>query len=81
VTPHRADLQPKPRDERTFWSLLPRRNFRRALFLFFALVAVVFIKYTGGFSLNRLFEGVAPAPAPGPSEFHPIEVKPPEVKR
>jgi hypothetical protein len=83
VTPHRSDLQPKPPHERTFWSLLPRRNFRRALFLIFALLAVVFIKYTGGFSLSRLFEDVAPAPAPapGPSEFHRIEVKPPEVKR
>lgn len=82
VTP-RADLQPKPPAERSFWSQVPRRNFRRALFLIFALLAVVFIKYTGGFSLSRLFEGVAPTPSPAqrPAEFQHIEVKPPEVQR
>lgn len=84
VTPQRADSKLKPPAERSFWSLLPRRNFRRALFLVLALLGVVFIKYTGGFSsINRLFDGIAPsppAPAPRPAEFQHLEVKPVEPK-
>lgn len=49
--------------EKSFWALLPRRNFRRVLFLLAALIAIIAIKRMGGFSLARLFDGVAPPPA------------------
>ena len=65
---------------KTFWELLPRRNFRRALFLLAALFAIVAIKRAGGFSLAKLFNDVAPpAPAPAPQAqppFRHLEVKP-----
>jgi hypothetical protein len=65
--------------EKSFWALLPRRNFRRVLFLLAALVAIVAIKRMGGFSLAKLFDGVAPPPAP-PKQTEPpfqhLEVKP-----
>jgi hypothetical protein len=51
-----------PRPERDYWQLLPRRNFRRALFLVLALLGVLVIKRAGGLSLGRLFDGVAPPP-------------------
>ena len=54
--------------ERTFWELLPRRNFRRALLLLAALVAVIVIKQMGGFSFSKLFDAVAPRPAPTPPD-------------
>lgn len=54
----------EPPAERNFWELLPRRNFRRALFLLAALVAIIAIKRLGGFSFARLFDSVAPARAP-----------------
>lgn len=75
-------LPPPP--ERSFWQLLPRRNLRRALLLIIAIVAVIAIKRSGGLSLDRIFQQVAP---PGPMQssdpnapnggFHHIEVRPP----
>ena len=68
-----------PPAEKSFWALLPRRNFRRAVFLLLALVAIIVIKRMGGFSLTRLFDGVAPAPQPAPRQDQPfrhLEVKP-----
>ena len=68
-----------PPAEKSFWALLPRRNFRRALFLLAALVAIIVIKRMGGFSLTRLFDGVAPTPQPAPPQGAPyrhLEVKP-----
>jgi hypothetical protein len=56
--------RPEPPVEKSFWALLPRRNFRRALFLIAALLAIIAIKRMGGFSLAKLFNNVAPAPAP-----------------
>ena len=72
-------LPPPP--ERTFWQLLPRRNLRRALLLIIAIVAVIAIKRSGGLSLDRIFQQVAP-PAPRPATdpngtFHHLEVHPP----
>ena len=71
-------LPPPP--ERTFWQLLPRRNLRRALLLIIAIVAVIAIKRSGGLSLDRIFQQVAPS-GPGPSvdskgAFQHIEVRP-----
>jgi len=67
-----------PPGEKNFWALLPRRNFRRALFLLAALIAIVAIKRMGGFSFAKLFDGVAP-PVPAPQSQPPLrhlEVKP-----
>ena len=69
----------RPPAEKSFWAMLPRRNFRRALFLLAALVAIIVIKRMGGFSLAKLFDGVAPAPQPAPKQDQPfrrLEVKP-----
>jgi hypothetical protein len=75
-------LEPGPPPERSFWDLLPRRNFRRALFLVLVLLGVLVLKRTGGLSFSRMFDGVAPAPAGGAggAGFQHLEVKP-EVKR
>jgi hypothetical protein len=77
VPPRRVEPGPPP--ERTFWELLPRRNFRRALLLLAALVAVIVIKLTGGFSFSKMFDTIAPAPPPTPSEDRPFQHL--EVKR
>ena len=45
--------------------VLPWRNFRRVVFLIFALMAVVALKRSAGGFFNRLLESVAsPPPAP-----------------
>jgi hypothetical protein len=74
-----APSRPKP-SPRTFWELLPRRNFRRAAFLVFALLAVLALKRggVGGF-FNRMLDSFGPPPpppAPAPVFRH-LEVKPP----
>ena len=70
-------LDPGPPPERSFWELIPRRNFRRAIFLVLVLLAVLFIRHTGGLSLGKMFDTVAPMPAgrPAPTYQH-IEVRP-----
>ena len=71
------ELPPPP--ERSFWQLLPRRNFRRALLLIIAIVAVLAIKRTGGLSLNKMFDQFAPVttkPAGAGSGFQHLEVRP-----
>jgi hypothetical protein len=76
---------PPPPPERTFWQLLPRRNLRRALLLIIAIVAVIAIKRSGGLSLDRIFQQVAPAPAGDPNggfhhlEVHPSSTRPPDL--
>jgi hypothetical protein len=69
----------EPPPEKSFWALLPQRNFRRALFLLAALIAIVAIKRMGGFSLAKLFNDVAPARGPQKQQAQPyrhLEVKP-----
>jgi hypothetical protein len=81
VRSRRLIEQLPPPPERTFWQLVPRRNLRRALLLIIAIVAVIAIKRSGGLSLDRIFQQVAPAgPTPSvdtQSGFHHIEVHPP----
>jgi hypothetical protein len=82
VRSRRLIEQLPPPPERSFWQLLPRRNLRRALLLIIAIVAVIAIKRSGGLSLDKIFQQVAPAgPTPSPnspsSGFHHIEVRPP----
>jgi hypothetical protein len=68
--------QPAP----SLLTMMPRRNLRRALFLFVALLAVLAIKYSGGGSVGSVFDKVAPAPqavTPGTLRLH---VAPPEQR-
>jgi hypothetical protein len=68
-----------PPPERSFWELLPWRNFRRALFLIAALIAIIAIKRMGGFSFARMFDGIAPVSPPASQKqapFQHLEVKP-----
>jgi hypothetical protein len=53
----------RPPGERSYLALIPRRNFRRALFLLLALMAVVALKKSGGGFFGNVLNGVAP-PAP-----------------
>ena len=67
----------EPAPEKSFWAMLPRRNFRRAVFLIAALVAIIVIKRMGGFSLAKLFNDVAPPSQKQPrGSFQHLEVKP-----
>jgi hypothetical protein len=70
-------LEPSPPPERSYWQLLPRRNFRRALFLLLVLGAVILLRQSGGLSFSKLFDGVAPATAPAPEgpKFQHLEVR------
>ena len=80
--PDKDQERPSLRDpppEKSFWALLPQRNFRRALFLIAALIAIVAIKRMGGFSLAKLFNDVAPVPGQQKQQARPyqrLEVKP-----
>jgi hypothetical protein len=70
-------LESGPPPERSYWQLLPRRNFRRALFLLLVLGAVIVLRQSGGLSFSKLFDGVAPATAPAPEtpQFQRLEVR------
>lgn len=72
--------QPPPPPERTFWQLVPRRNLRRALLLIIAIVAIIAIKRSGGLSLDKIFEQVAPTAPSQPTapsgDFQHIQVRP-----
>jgi hypothetical protein len=75
---HDDEQQRHPPAEKSYWALLPRRNFRRVVFLIAALLAIIVIKRMGGFSLAKLFNDVAP-PAPSRQQGQPfrhLEVKP-----
>lgn len=76
---HEPGASREPPAEKSLWALLPRRNFRRVVFLLAALVAIIAIKRMGGFSFAKLFNDVAPPPPPArqaePSFQH-LEVKP-----
>jgi hypothetical protein len=73
---HEPGQNREPPAEKSFWALLPRRNFRRVVFLIAALLAIIAIKRMGGSSLGKLFDGVAPAPQAEPAFRH-LEVKKP----
>jgi hypothetical protein len=60
--------------ERSYLSLIPRRNLRRALFLVLALVAVVALKKSGADFFNVLFNSVGSAPPPARSAGAPRPV-------
>ncbi|MFL5306739.1 MAG: hypothetical protein ACJ8F1_16100 [Polyangia bacterium] len=75
------------RRERSYWQLVPRRNFRLALLLIALIVGVVALKRTGGTSLSHMFDAFAPpVPARKSQEspagtFQHMEVRPAPPKR
>ncbi|MES1165863.1 MAG: hypothetical protein ABUR63_08900 [Verrucomicrobiota bacterium] len=46
--------------ERSYWQLVPRRNFRLALLLVALIVAVVALKRSGGTSVSHMLDAFAP---------------------
>jgi hypothetical protein len=72
----------RPRGERSYLALIPRRNFRRALFLLLALMAVVALKKSGGGFFGNVLNSVTPPatapvrPAVPPTTVH-IQLKAP----
>jgi hypothetical protein len=73
--------------ERSYWQLIPRRNFRLALLLIALIVAVFALKRSGGTSLSHMFDQFA-APVPARKSqgsptgtFQHIEVRPAPPKR
>jgi hypothetical protein len=52
---------------------------RHAFFLFLVVIAVLFIRHTGGLSVGKMFDSVAPAPttrpAAGPATYQHLEVR------
>jgi hypothetical protein len=46
--------------DRSYLSLIPRRNLRRALFLLLALLAVIALKKSGGGAFQNLLDSVSP---------------------
>jgi hypothetical protein len=63
-----------PRLDKSYWELLPRRNFRRVLFLVAVLLAVIALKRAGCGAFRNLFDGVAPPPA---RPYQRLQVAPP----
>jgi hypothetical protein len=59
-----------PRPERSYWSLIPGRNLRRALFLILALVAVLSLKQSSGGFFNRVLESITPRAPSVPTTVH-----------
>ena len=57
--------------ERSYLSLIPRRNFRRALFLLLALLAVVALKKSGGGFFRNVLDSVAPPRSPAAARPRP----------
>jgi hypothetical protein len=53
--------------ERSYLSLIPRRNLLRALFLLLALLAVVALKKSGGGVFRNVLDSVAPPRTPAAS--------------
>ena len=57
--------------ERSYLSLIPRRNLLRALFLLLALLALVALKNSGGGFFRNLLDSVAPPRSPAAAPAHP----------
>ena len=69
-----ARLNPR---ERSYWQLVPRKNFRLAILLVALIVGIVALKRSGALSLSHMFEAFAPPVQPAPKgTFQHIEVRP-----
>ena len=74
-----ARLNPR---ERSYWQLVPRKNFRLAILLVALIVGIVAMKRSGALSLSHMVEQLAP-PMPAASKggkpdgtFQHLEVRP-----
>ncbi len=64
--------------ERSYWQLVPRKNFRLALLLLLLIVGVVALKRSGAMSFSHMFDQFAP-PVSAPKShgsFQHLEVRP-----
>lgn len=56
--------------ERSYWQLVPRKNFRLALLLLLVIVGIVALKRSGTVSFSRMFDAFAP-PVPAANTHRP----------
>jgi hypothetical protein len=64
--------------ERSYWQLVPRKNFRLAVLLLALIVGVIALKRSGALSFGHLFDQLAP-PVPASKAagtFQHLEVRP-----
>ena len=69
--------------ERSYWQLVPRKNFRLAILLLLLIVGVIALKRSGALSFSHLFEEFAP-PVPAhktQGTFQHLEVQPAPARR
>lgn len=69
--------------ERSYWQLIPRKNFRLAVLLLLLIVGVIALKRSGALSFSHMFEQIAP-PVPAQKTsgtFQHLEVKPAPARR
>ena len=73
-----ARLNPR---ERSYWQLVPRKNFRLAILLVALIVGIIALKRSGALSLSQMFDAFAP-PVHGPQApknegtFQHLQVRP-----
>lgn len=80
----RARMNPR---ERSYWQLVPRKNFRLAILLLMLIVAIIALKRSGAMSFSHMFEQFAPpVSAPHtrgatPGAYQHLEVRPAPTSR
>ena len=64
--------------ERSYWQLVPRKNFRLAILLLLLIVGVIAVKHSGALSFGRMFDQIAPAVPAAKQQpaFQHLEVRP-----
>ena len=67
-----ASRRPERPIERSYLSLIPRRNLLRALFLLLALLAVVALKKSGGGFFSNVLDSVSPPRSPAATRPRPV---------
>jgi hypothetical protein len=75
----RARMNPS---DRSYWQMVPRKNFRLAILLLLLIVGLIAFKHSGALSFGRMFDQIAPS-APAQKEqpaFQHLEVKPGQPK-
>jgi hypothetical protein len=70
-----------PRD-RSYWQLVPRKNFKLAILLVALIVGIVALKRSGALSLSQMFDAFAPPAQQAPkATFQHLEVRPESPQR
>ncbi|HXJ20436.1 MAG TPA: hypothetical protein VMT03_09395 [Polyangia bacterium] len=66
--------------ERSYWQLVPRKNFRMAILLLLLIVGVIAVKRSGALSFSHMIDQIAPAVPASKQEpaFQHLQVKPVE---